>query len=281
MGQALQADYVLVGEVQNAPYLILAMNLVMRETKSGHMVRGLSVDVRSKTDRSWRRGMRFILSRLFFSPNIDLSRILDASRSLVSWSMQVLKCVAGKSVGVYLRFKGVGQGRWQGSLVPSIGAFAVPKHGFIAVFHRTLGRIPGHPAIALTEKYNCKRAITASNVEQASFEVLRSAICDLAIADIWQPDCPRNRRSFCAAPKCIFWQVCRFSCVRQHIDKSDTFTGPKSIGGLGCNCHCSVQGLRYRRIIGDLPIRGWFLNVWFGRTGMAVLRANERCHQHR
>lgn len=100
MGQALQADYVLVGEVQNAPYLILAMNLVMRETKSGHMVRGLSVDVRSKTDRSWRRGIRFILSRLFFSPNIDLSRILDASRSLVSWSMQVVKCVAGKSVGV-------------------------------------------------------------------------------------------------------------------------------------------------------------------------------------
>ena len=66
MGRALQADYVLVGEVQNAPYLILTMNLVMRETKSGHMVRGLSVDVRSKTDRSWRRGMRFILSRLFF-----------------------------------------------------------------------------------------------------------------------------------------------------------------------------------------------------------------------
>ena len=65
MGQALQADYVLVGEVQNAPYLILAMNLVMRETKSGHMVRGLSVDVRLNTDRSWGRGMRFILSRLF------------------------------------------------------------------------------------------------------------------------------------------------------------------------------------------------------------------------
>ena len=155
------------------------------------------------------------------------------------------------------------------------------KDGFIAVFHRTLGRIPGHPAIALTEKYNCKRAITASNVEQASFEVLRSAICDLAIADIWQPDCPRDRRSFCAAPKCIFWQVCRFWCVRQHIDKSDTFTGPKSIGGLGCNCECSVQGLRYRRIIGVMPIRGWFLNIWFGRTGMAVLRADERCHQHR
>ena len=65
MGQALQADYVLVGEVQNAPYPILELSLVMRETKSGHMVRGLSVEVRSKTDRSWGRGMRFILSRPF------------------------------------------------------------------------------------------------------------------------------------------------------------------------------------------------------------------------
>ena len=67
MGRALQADYVLVGEVQNVPYLILEMNLVMRETKSGHMVRGLSVEVRSKTDRSWGWGMRFILSRPFLA----------------------------------------------------------------------------------------------------------------------------------------------------------------------------------------------------------------------
>ena len=65
MGRALQADYVLVGEVQKVSNLIIAMNLVIRETNSGHMVRGLSVDVRSNTDRSWGRGMRFILSRLF------------------------------------------------------------------------------------------------------------------------------------------------------------------------------------------------------------------------
>ncbi len=65
MGRALQADYVLVGEVQKVSNLIIAMNLVIRETNSGHMVRGLSVDVRSNTDRSWGWGMRFILSRLF------------------------------------------------------------------------------------------------------------------------------------------------------------------------------------------------------------------------
>lgn len=66
MAQQLGADYVLVGEVQKVSNLILSMNLVMRDIATGRMIRGLSVDVRSNTDQSWQRGMRYILNKHFF-----------------------------------------------------------------------------------------------------------------------------------------------------------------------------------------------------------------------
>lgn len=61
MGTKLGADYVLVGEVQKVSNLILAMNLVLRNTTDGAMVRGRSVDIRSNTDDSWLRGINYIL----------------------------------------------------------------------------------------------------------------------------------------------------------------------------------------------------------------------------
>lgn len=66
MGEKLGAGYVLVGEVQKVSNLILSMNLVMRTVDKGEMVRGLSVDIRSNTDDSWLRGMRYILKNNFF-----------------------------------------------------------------------------------------------------------------------------------------------------------------------------------------------------------------------
>ncbi len=66
MGAKLGAGYVLVGEVQKVSNLILSMNLVMRDVANGQMVRGLSVDIRSNTDDSWARGMRYILKNNFF-----------------------------------------------------------------------------------------------------------------------------------------------------------------------------------------------------------------------
>ena len=66
MGEKLGAGYVLVGEVQKVSNLILSMNLVMRELPGGQMVRGMSVDIRSNTDDSWLRGMRYILKNNFF-----------------------------------------------------------------------------------------------------------------------------------------------------------------------------------------------------------------------
>ena len=66
IGTALGADYVLVGEVQKVSNLILSMNLVMRALPEGQMVRGMSVDIRSNTDDSWQRGMRYVLNNNFF-----------------------------------------------------------------------------------------------------------------------------------------------------------------------------------------------------------------------
>lgn len=66
MAEKLDADYVLVGEVNKVSNLILSMNLVMREVPSGTMVRGLSVEIRSNTDDSWLRGLRYILKYNFF-----------------------------------------------------------------------------------------------------------------------------------------------------------------------------------------------------------------------
>ncbi len=66
MARKLGADYVLVGEVQKVSNLILSMNLILRETGEGRMVRGQSVDIRSNSDESWLRGIRYILKNNIF-----------------------------------------------------------------------------------------------------------------------------------------------------------------------------------------------------------------------
>ncbi|MGY9047091.1 hypothetical protein P775_04740 [Puniceibacterium antarcticum] len=66
MGEKLGATYILHGQVQKVSNLILNMNLVMRDVTSGEIVRGMSVDIRSNTDDSWLRGMRYILKNNFF-----------------------------------------------------------------------------------------------------------------------------------------------------------------------------------------------------------------------
>ncbi len=66
MAQELGARYAVVGEVQKVSNLILSMNLVVRDSESGAMVRGLSVDIRGNNDKSWLRGMRYILRNNIF-----------------------------------------------------------------------------------------------------------------------------------------------------------------------------------------------------------------------
>ena len=66
MAAKVNADYVVTGLIQKVSNLILSMNLVMREVPSGKIVRARSVDIRSNTDDSWQRGMRYILKNAFF-----------------------------------------------------------------------------------------------------------------------------------------------------------------------------------------------------------------------
>ncbi len=68
MAQKLDADYVLVGEVQKVSNLILSMNLQMRDAETGDLVKGRVVDIRGNTDDTWTRGMRSILNNTFFKP---------------------------------------------------------------------------------------------------------------------------------------------------------------------------------------------------------------------
>jgi hypothetical protein len=66
MAADLGADFSLVGEVQKVSNLILAMNLQLRDAATGDLVRGGVVDIRSNTDESWQRGMRYILKNRIF-----------------------------------------------------------------------------------------------------------------------------------------------------------------------------------------------------------------------
>ncbi|MCQ0093113.1 DUF3280 domain-containing protein [Roseovarius sp. M141] len=68
MARELGADYVLVGVVQKVSNLILAMNLVMRDVETEEVVAYRVVEIRSNTDDSWLRGIRYILKTAFFKP---------------------------------------------------------------------------------------------------------------------------------------------------------------------------------------------------------------------
>lgn len=66
MADALGADYALAGEVQKVSNLILNLNLVLRDARTGDTVRAGSVDIRGNTDESWQRGFRYLLKNIIF-----------------------------------------------------------------------------------------------------------------------------------------------------------------------------------------------------------------------
>lgn len=66
IAQSLDADFVLVGEVQKTSNLIIAMNLQLRDAQTGQTQRGGVADIRGNTDESWTRGMRYILKNRMF-----------------------------------------------------------------------------------------------------------------------------------------------------------------------------------------------------------------------
>ncbi len=66
MARELGADYALVGEVQKVSNLIISMNLVLRDARTGQPVRAAAVDIRGNTDDSWRRGLSYLLRNRIF-----------------------------------------------------------------------------------------------------------------------------------------------------------------------------------------------------------------------
>lgn len=66
MAQRLDAPLVMIGEIKKVSNLVLSMNLIMKDSETGALVRGISVDFRSNTDASWTRAARYILKYHYF-----------------------------------------------------------------------------------------------------------------------------------------------------------------------------------------------------------------------
>ena len=63
------ADVVAYGWVQKVSNLILNINLVIEDAKTGRHLRADSVDIRGNTDESWQRGLRYLINnRVFRAP---------------------------------------------------------------------------------------------------------------------------------------------------------------------------------------------------------------------
>ncbi len=64
IGEALGAEWVLVGWVQIVSQLIINLNVVVREVDTGAIVAQAFVDLRGNTDKSWRRATQFLLEEV-------------------------------------------------------------------------------------------------------------------------------------------------------------------------------------------------------------------------
>ena len=68
--RALGADYAAHAWVQKVSNLILSVTLVVEDVATGKTVYGNSVDIRSNTDDSWRRGVRYMLEEQMFRDGV-------------------------------------------------------------------------------------------------------------------------------------------------------------------------------------------------------------------
>lgn len=64
IGRALGADVIIIGWVQKVSNLILNINIEVKEVSSGRMLYVKSVDLRSNTDNSWLRGIRYMVDSI-------------------------------------------------------------------------------------------------------------------------------------------------------------------------------------------------------------------------
>ncbi len=61
IAQKLGADYSLMGYVQKVSNLILNINVEIRNTRTGEVVRKGSSDIRGNTEESWRHGASYLM----------------------------------------------------------------------------------------------------------------------------------------------------------------------------------------------------------------------------
>jgi hypothetical protein len=64
IGRALGADVVILGWVQKVSNLILNINIEVKDVASGKTLYTKSVDLRSNSDKSWLRGIRYMVDSI-------------------------------------------------------------------------------------------------------------------------------------------------------------------------------------------------------------------------
>ena len=69
LAQQLNADVEMTGLVQKVSNLILNINLYLRDVHTGRLVAAASADMRSNTDESWSRTMRYLIHERLLAPN--------------------------------------------------------------------------------------------------------------------------------------------------------------------------------------------------------------------
>jgi len=68
LGRELGAKLAITGWVQKVSNLILNMNIAVRDTDSGKLVAGMSVDMRSNTQESWSRALNYLVVNRLLAP---------------------------------------------------------------------------------------------------------------------------------------------------------------------------------------------------------------------
>lgn len=68
------ADLSVTGYVQKVSNLILNLNFVVRDTKTGERKRLMSVDIRTNSDEMWLRGVRYLVKNRLTDPPLSSTR---------------------------------------------------------------------------------------------------------------------------------------------------------------------------------------------------------------
>jgi hypothetical protein len=69
LAKQIGADIAVTGVVQKVSNLILNVNVYMRDTGTGRLVRGASVDTRGNTDESWSRAVHYLVQERLLAIN--------------------------------------------------------------------------------------------------------------------------------------------------------------------------------------------------------------------